>query len=259
MSAEAATTAAASGQGTRRGWSGINSFFLVNAAGKVIVEKHWRGGTDRAALDTWFRERLRGGGPAGGQQQQHAEPVLRAADGSRALLHVCRSGMFYLCVVGGEGEKTTDDKTCGAGSGPATELTAEISSSTAAVRTRVPAQHCRHPVRLFRRHQRGYHKRTLCHGVPAPRGDDGRRVPDHNRTQLTQGVHTAAEHAQRCHQHRRRGHEREPSNTERELLKLRRPMAAGGREALEQRDISRHCGEARRDPGCVSWRTAPVR
>merc|ERR1711871_85512 len=69
----------------------IDSLFVINGTGDVIIEKHWRAVTLRTVCDTFWHERTKV------PEAQDLSPVITTA--KHYLIHAYRFELFFLCVV----------------------------------------------------------------------------------------------------------------------------------------------------------------
>jgi len=69
----------------------IDSLFVLNTSGDVIIEKHWRSVTPRTVCDTFWHERTKV------PDAQDLSPVITTA--KHYLIHAYRFDLFFLCVV----------------------------------------------------------------------------------------------------------------------------------------------------------------
>merc|ERR1712070_459412 len=69
----------------------IDSCFVINGSGEVIIEKHWRCATSRTVCDTFWRERTKVPNP------EDLCPVLSTH--KHYMVHVYRFDLFFLCIV----------------------------------------------------------------------------------------------------------------------------------------------------------------
>lgn len=85
---------AAAGDAARAAAAMIQSLFVLNGTGEVIIEKHWRGLRGRDSTLTFWRAVRAALVPA------DVPPFLPAGDG--VLAHTARGGLFFLASVGGD-------------------------------------------------------------------------------------------------------------------------------------------------------------
>merc|ERR1711871_186596 len=69
----------------------IDSLFVINGTGDVIIEKHWRAVTLRTVCDTFWHERTKV------PEAQDLSPVITTA--KHYLIHAYRFELFFLCVA----------------------------------------------------------------------------------------------------------------------------------------------------------------
>lgn len=69
----------------------IQSLFILNSVGEVIIEKHWHGNVHRNESIAFWRELVRRGGAAS------VQPHLPTKRG--ALIHIRRSGLYFLACA----------------------------------------------------------------------------------------------------------------------------------------------------------------
>merc|ERR1712070_1127297 len=72
----------------------IDSCFVINGSGEVIIEKHWRCATSRTVCDTFWRERIKVPNP------EDLCPVLSTH--KHYMVHVYRFDLFFLCILQAE-------------------------------------------------------------------------------------------------------------------------------------------------------------
>jgi len=78
-------------------WPGcrmIDSCFVINNTGEVLIEKHWRAVTPRTVCDTFWRERTKVTEP------EDVSPVITTA--KHYLINVYRFDLFFLAIVQAE-------------------------------------------------------------------------------------------------------------------------------------------------------------
>ncbi|KAJ2964241.1 hypothetical protein NQZ79_g773 [Umbelopsis isabellina] len=95
----------------------INSLFVVNGQGKIIIEKHWRSIISRQIVDIFSDESAKflAAGPTtvtGSTSEKNSKdatftkedvpPIIETS--KYLLLHVLRDGLVWLCPVDKEGE-----------------------------------------------------------------------------------------------------------------------------------------------------------
>jgi len=73
----------------------LNSIWILNTSGEIVIEKHWRGLQSRAYVDEFWKEVSKC------DLQSEVAPVIPHAKGF--YIHIQRPGLFFLCTVSGEG------------------------------------------------------------------------------------------------------------------------------------------------------------